>query len=247
MKITAILLTYYKERLGHIPRIIEDVFNQTHPVDELIIINNNRKHSFNTIKSKFSTKYDEEKLTFIDCSRNFQTDIRLAVASAIDASHILQLDDDASIEPKVVENLIKWYNHYKNPIVGYYGMRFNYDNEDSPYWDGRRINPRSLQSPYEVDHTGARISLVRREVFGKAMDVFASIPDYPRNGGEDILTSLVNRLYFNCKNFVVPAFEGADWIDLGEEEVGLNRNKTVHSKNRDTSVKLLWDYFGKRR
>jgi len=232
MKITAILLTYYKERLTHIPQIVEDVWNQSIIPQELIIINNNPE-----------LKLPKLKATVINCSRNFQTDIRIAIGALVDATHIFQLDDDASIKPRVLENLINWYKKLDNPIVSYYGRNFNNDNKESPYWTGKRIHSRSTERPLEMNHVGARISLIRREVFAEALKVFANIPDYPRNGGEDILTSLVNKYHFKKKNYLVPAKDDYDWIDLGEKGIGLSRHKAIHSKNRDDSVKLLWKYY----
>ena len=95
MKITAVVLTYYKERLGNVYRIIEDLKNSSRPPDKIIVFNNNP-----------AVQFQCEGAIIINSSENFWTRSKYIICLLEPSDFYILIDDDITVRKTAIAHLI---------------------------------------------------------------------------------------------------------------------------------------------
>lgn len=222
MTVTAIMLSYNRE--PNVGLIIEALEQQTYKLDEIILINNNPKHTFKV-----------NGMTVINSSRNFGCPFRHAVGLLVKSTHCLFLDDDVRPRPGTVENLVKWQEKYPESIVGYYGRKVQLSKR--PYHDAPMLSVGGRHNiAILTDIVVGKIHLCRKD---KLAQVFSYVQgrDFDHFSCDDIALSLANKMAGH-QNYVVPWDDESKVDEIQEFGIGLGHAEDWWEK-RDQAVKEM--------
>jgi hypothetical protein len=96
MKITALIIHYYPERLHYVQRIVDDLKKSTRPPDHIIIFNNDTKI--------------EIKIEGVDCintTKNYLGRSKYIACLLEPSDYYLLIDNDVTVGRKTIEHLIE--------------------------------------------------------------------------------------------------------------------------------------------
>jgi hypothetical protein len=96
MKITALIIHYYPERLHHIQRIVNDLKTSSRPPDHIIVFNNDTNI--------------EIKIEGVDCvntTKNYLGRAKYIACLLEPSDYYLLIDNDITVGKKTIEHLIK--------------------------------------------------------------------------------------------------------------------------------------------
>ena len=99
MKVTAVVLQYYPERIQNIPRIISDLKNSSRPPDRIIVFNNNP-----TIRNTDHLK--EDGVVYVDSSFGFLGRAKYIACLLDFADYYVLIDDDMSVSKNTLSHLL---------------------------------------------------------------------------------------------------------------------------------------------
>ncbi len=207
MIVTAVVVSYWPERVKFLPRIVDALRFQTHPVDNILVFSNNKDHQLVIPGADV-----------INSGRNFTSRAKYAVAMLVPSDYYILLDDDVCPEPGVVENFLAYAADDHNYGVCYsdYGMQFT----TKKFHQATEIKGHEIQEPVLVDAFIGRTQFLSFDVITAMFYAEHSIrldEEGYLYDGEDILIALANhpariipnspgRTQFRCQS---PIIEGS--------------------------------------
>jgi len=223
MKITTVLLSY--KRVKNLDKIIKSIKNSSLKPNQLIIINNN---------PEINLKIDG--IDIINMGGNYGCIARHAIALLSKNSHCLFFDDDLMLEEKTIENLANWSKKLPESIIGYFGMKLNFENKATPYLTGKRIFTENIEKPELVDIVLGRIHFCQQKKMVENFSLLIKTSDIGRVE-DDIFLSLSNN-FAGFKNYVIPKIKNGGYINLPEGDVAISR-QPGHINKRDFTIKQI--------
>lgn len=184
MTITAVVVAYWPDRMAFLPQIVEALKAQTHPVDNILIINNNKDHE---IQAQHVPGAD-----VINSGRNFTSRSKYAMAMLIPSDYYLLLDDDVCPEAGLVENYLKYVDLVEDPVCfSDYGMIF----QSKKFHESKEVRGHEVSELTAVDAFIGRTQFLSFEsiVIMLAAEYHIRLDDdgYLYDG-EDILIAVAN-------------------------------------------------------
>ena len=188
MTVTAVIISYWPDRLAFLPQIVEALKVQTHTVDNIVIFNNNKDHQVNVPGADV-----------INAGRNFTSRSKYAAAMLIPSDHYLLLDDDVCPEPGVVKNYLKYAKDTVDPVCfSDYGMIF----KTKKFHECEEVKGHMIDEPKRVDAFIGRTQFLSFEAivimlaaeYHIRLDGAGYLYD-----GEDILVAIANN-----PSYIVP-------------------------------------------
>jgi hypothetical protein len=223
--ISAILLTYYKERIEIVKENLMALEKGTLKPDRIIIANNNTE-----------IKLDQIKCTnIINSNLNIGTRLRMITALSVVSDYYYFIDDDCVVREKTLENL---YKNRIDGVVGYCGKTAENGNYRTPLIYGNRIKNEvetniiigvgSMLASYN-----ALINMFKLEA------IYREHPDYNNGREDDLLLSIPN------KSKVIPADKDSMINIKGSQKVGLYKqeNHVLGRIKVTKSAYETWDSY----
>ena len=226
--ITAFLLAYWPERVGHFKKIVNDLKAGTIPPDKIVIWNNNKNFS---LKGKF------EGVETIESSENLGHRVRFVAALGFLSDYYFFIDDDITVGKKTIESYMN-YAH-EDCCLTHWGKIGGKNNPGHAYTSGQEFASRRIKNPMDVEAIIGRGSifasfnaLVNMLVLEKKL---RKHPAFNEGREADIILGMAN------KSQVVPA-EDTEMrlIDLGEKGVGMVR-ESGHYQKRSLIMEAVYD------
>jgi len=225
MKITAVLLHYYRERTENIAKIVENLKNGSRSPDKIIIFNNNPEMVYPNIKG----------LTVINSSKNYGGRGRFPIAFLEPSDYYYFLDDDVITHKNTIANFLKYAKD--GCCYGYWGKIVN-PKVDRLYETGSQYFSKKITKPQEVDllvgeGTFFVSHLALRRMLGTEKILLKEGYEFGRE--EDLILSMSNR------SFAIPANVSKD-----EHHSSINRggvaycNQPGHWGLRNRMTKRLY-------
>mgnify|MGYP001220109477 CR=1 FL=1 len=98
IKLTAVILQYYPERIQNIPRIISDLKNSSRPPDRIIVFNNNSE-----IKTR---EHIPEDVVYMETTFGFLGRAKYIACLLDFADYYVLIDDDISVSKNTLSHLL---------------------------------------------------------------------------------------------------------------------------------------------
>ncbi|MFA5013916.1 MAG: glycosyltransferase [Actinomycetota bacterium] len=228
MKITAIILSHYKEREENLKKIINDLLNGTVKPDEVIIFIDNPEIVFN-----------DERTTIIRSSKNFLPIVRFALGTVCETDYCLFIDDDLSVNRDTLKNFVDYAERLPNAILGLEGSILG--NTDTPYTNDRCLRRGYYSESVPVDII-IRTYFVPIKLLGYGLQLRNMYPNLPKKSLDDVFLCLGNKYLGHGENFVIPVNEETDLVELPDGNVGQCR-EGEHYKNRNEVCRFLMDKY----
>jgi hypothetical protein len=228
MKITSIILAHYPEREDNLKRIIADLMAGTVKPDEIIVFVDNPNIRYPFI---------DERITTISSTRSFLPIIRFAIGSVCDTDYCFFIDDDLSVRPRTLENLIKFAKLWPSSILGLEGSIL-----------GKSETPYSNDTPVKRGNKVINVDVIIRTYFVPIRALLAGFelrsmhPHLPNKSLDDVYLCLGNKYLNLDNNLVVPVDEESNLIELPDGGVGQSLSED-HYKNRNIVCKFLKDKY----
>jgi len=225
MKITAVLLHYYRERTENIAKIVENLRNGSRSPDKIIIFNNNPEMVYPSSKG----------LTVINSSENYGGRGRYPIAFLEPSDYYYFLDDDVTPNKNTLANFLKYAKD--NCCYGYWGKILN-PKVDNIYVVGNEFFSTHITKPQEVDLlVGEGTFLVSHLALRRMLNTEKILlrEEYKFGREEDLILSMSNR------PFVIPAN-----VSNYEHHSPLNKGGVAYCKQpghwelRDRMAKRLY-------
>lgn len=215
MKITAVLTTYWQERLENIPQILNDLKSSSRPSDEILLLNNNQNYTIGRTDIKV-----------INSMHNWGSEGRWPTALLEPSDYYLFLDDDLTVKSETIANLEKMAEKYPDTALGLIGKKVE---KGKKYETGKLVKAIDLEEAEFVDNL-IRFYFVPKDIVAKValeMDYYFEeedgyIPD------DLVLASVSHTL-------VVPADNEEYFEEMDDGGVGYER--------RENHYKLRNKYF----
>ncbi len=219
MKITAVILHYYPERTENVPRIEEDLRNNSRSPDEIIVFNNNPK----VIYSGGGT--------VINSGKNYGGRARYPIALLEPSDYYYFVDDDVTVGKDTIRNFLKYA---KDGCYGYWGKIIN-PKDRAVYQKGKEVYGAKIEKPQKVD------LLVGKGTFFVSFSALRNMlrteekllkEGYMFGREEDLILSMSN------KSFVIPAQKDEYFVELTEGGVGYCHDPKHWKMRNDLARKL---------
>lgn len=229
MKVTAIVLSHYKEREKNLIRIIEDLRNGIVKPDSIVVINDNPD----------ILPYRSPGVIYVNISHNTNPIVRFSFATVLDSDYFLFLDDDLTVEKKTLKYLVENAKINPNSILGFEGSSLNKDSDD-PYTKGEEVSRVSIPTVTDII---IRTYFVPKKALFHALKLRTTEPNLPLKSIDDVLLCLGYSLCGKGRSIVIPLknMSGVKELDFGG--VGQCIDKT-HYINRDATCRYLLDKYG---
>lgn len=226
MKITAIILSHYKERQNNLPRIIEDLLSGTVKPDEIVVFIDNPEIEF-----------EDDRVTIIRASKSFLPRIRFVLGMYFDSDYCFFIDDDLTVRSKTLENFA--YHAIANPgaILGLEGSILG--DTDNPYADDTPVNRGGKLIPVDII---IRTYFVPVSVLRFGVEIQQEYPELPQESLDDVYLCLGNLFINKGFNFVIPVDKDSDLTELDEAGVGQSRSGK-HYENRNYVCRYLMEEY----
>lgn len=215
MKITAVILHYWEERLGNIDPIITSLRNGLRAPDEILLFNNNPKYNL----SKKGVKC-------INSAINFGSGSRYPVSLLEPSDWYLFIDDDLNVKEGTLRALEQAAEGLPEPVnLGLMGRKLQ----------GKKYSQTDITRGDKVTELTEVDVLIRIYFvpFSGVMKMLQFEHDNPEIKTDDDIY-----LSFSDFCFVVPAKDGEYIKELDAGGVGLEKRKD-HFSNRDEVVSKL--------
>jgi len=211
MKITVVLLHYWRERTGNIGKIIESLASGSVKPDKIILFNNNPEVSFDGA---------------INSNVNYGGRARYIAALLEPSDYYYFIDDDTNVYSHTLENFVKYAK--KGCCLGYRGKILLGDS----YRNAKEVLPRTLDKPKKVDLlVGNGTIFAHRSALLKMLKAEEKLSNLGRE--EDLILSMSN------ESMVIPVVEANKYIvNLPDGDVGYQKAEN-HWDLRERMVKLL--------
>jgi len=219
MKITAVLLHYWKERTKNIGRIIDDLNSGSRKPDKIIVFNNNKEITYPS----------KSGISVINSDTNYGARSRACIALLEPSDFYYFIDDDTTVRKDTLRNLA--INAYKYSCCGYRGIILNPN-----YEQGINIWADSIETETEVDVLAGNGTLfvphnLLLKMFVKEKKLLRDGWEFRKNAVEDLIMSAPH-------SFVIPA-EGSEFItNLDDGNVGLCKKKEHWAVRNDVARRL---------
>lgn len=228
MGITAILLAHYKQRQSNLKRIVDDLLAGTVRPETVCIFVDDPEIDFS-----------DDRVTIIRSDHSFLPRIRFSLGSYFESDYCFFVDDDLTVNPKTLENLVEFSKKINDPraILGMRGSILG--DTPTPY-----ANDVSIKSASEL----TEVDIVLRTYFVPRLSMFAGSwmqaehPDLPSVSLDDVYLCLGNKYLNGGKNYVIPIDQETSTRDLPEEGVGQSV-AGLHYENRNKVTRYLKDYY----
>lgn len=217
MKICAVILHYWEERLPNLDPIIKALRQGLRKPDEIILFNNNPKY----VLSKNGVKC-------LNSVENFGCRSRYPMALLEPSDWYLFLDDDLKVMSKTISNLEKAAEGLSEPVnLGLMGRKLS----------GKKYSQSKITKGTEVKELTEVDVLIRAYFvpFSGVLKMLGFEREHP-----EVITDRTDDLALSFSDFcfVVPAKKSSFVKELDDGGVGLARDKD-HFKARDKIVKCL--------
>lgn len=226
MRITAIILSHFKQREKNLKRIVDDLMSGTVKPNEIVVFIDNPEISFT-----------DKRVTVIKSDRPFLPTIRFSIGSYFTDGYCFFIDDDLSVRTRTLKHFVNFAEEYDDRILGFEGSILG--NTLTPYSNDVCIN-RGGQTR-EVD-------IIIRTYFVPARLVTAGLilqsmyPELPRESLDDVYLCLGSKYLYGRKSMVIPIDNGCDLIELKEGGVRQSGSGD-HYKNRNLVCRKLMDIY----
>ncbi len=223
MKITTVLLSY--KRIKNLDNIIDSIKNSSVKT-KLIIINNNP-----------DINLDMDNIDVINMGKNYGCMARQSIALLSQSSHCLFFDDDLMLERETIKNLSNWAKKLPDAIIGYFGIKLNREDKNTPYLTGKKIFTEDINKPQLVDIVLGRIHFCQKKKVIESFKLLIQTPNIDRIE-DDIFLSMSNN-FNGFKNYVVPKIQDGGYVNLPEGDVAISR-QPGHINKRDFTIKQIY-------
>lgn len=233
MKITAVVLAYWPQRVDNVQRLIQDLQQSSRPPDTILVLNNNP----NEIQ-KIDIEFPRNTL-YIESSRNLGCRIRHIVALSEPSDLYLYVDDDLTVKKDTVKNFETHYTgidpENKGVVLGYWGKTTH--GGDRPYKNTTDTWANKIEKPEQVDFLLGRIHAANHVALVKALATRIEYGMFNSEAGgeDDIILGMSN------ESWVIPATKSEFFEDLDDKKVGLAR-RGDHFTRRDKAVANFLKY-----
>lgn len=227
-KITAVVLTYYPERVVNVKRIIKDLKVGTRKPDEIIVLNNNPEVIF------------RDDVTTINCSKNYFTRAKYIACLLEPSDFYLLLDDDVTVGTETLaylESLIP-----ADPVhfcTGPHGVILNGDS----FSNGHNRLAREISEPIKTDSIIGNAVFCSFSALLKTLESEINIRLKDKKylfEADDVLVGLANRPIV-----IYPAKRPQVFENLSENGVSLQKTNPDYLKMRDDFTKKALDVLGR--
>jgi hypothetical protein len=239
MKVTAVVLQYYPERIQNIPRIISDLKNSSRPPNKIIVFNNNPE-------VKIEDYIKDEDVVCVRTTHDFGTRSKYEGALLDFADYYLLIDDDITVSKKTIEHLISVIPDSDKPFcTAQQGMIMN----------GKLLHDRITITDSEIKKPTATETLIGSFIFC-SFSAIVKMLSYEQecrkmiksHGLMDILGDDLLMGFANAPIVIYPAKEDEKIIDLpdGGQCANLYFPQGVMTAQRDKIAPLIKDFIDKK-
>ena len=238
MKVTAVVLQYYPERIQNIPRIISDLKNSSRPPDRIIVFNNNPE-----IRNTDHLK--EDGVVYVDSSFGFLGRAKYIACLLDFADYYVLIDDDISVSKNTLSHLLSIAEKSNRPFcTAQQGMIMN----------GKLLHDRITVTDSEIIVPTPTETLIGSFVFCSFDAIVKMLSEEQRCRkivrshklidifGDDLLMG-----FANAPIVIYPAKEDEKIIDLpdGGQCANLYFREGQMTDQRDKIAELMKEMFNK--
>lgn len=224
MKVTAIILSHFAERVDNINTIINSLLKGSVKPDRIVVLNDNPEFSFT-----------HKKAICINSTANLPVISRFALGLCFEADRILFIDDDLAVGRDTLKNFIHYAEEHPEDLLGLEGNVLNNESEN-PYTDGETVDRAThfrfvdvIIRTYFATPQMLAEALYTRELFKGQL---------PEKSIDDIILCMSNKYQYSRQNIVIPVNAKTDVVELNPYGVGQSTNPE-HYINRNLAVSVL--------
>lgn len=205
MKITAVLTSYWHERLQNVPQIITNLKGSSVPPDEIILLNNNPEYTIG-----------RKDIKVINSMHNWGAEGRYAAALLEPSDYYFLIDDDLTVKEHTIRNLARQAQNYPNMSLGLIGRKVG---KGKKYSEGKIVNGDEIDKFETVDCL-IRCYFVPQGAAASAATAMKS--EY--EGLDDLVLATVS----NCR--VIPAKEDEFIENMDSGGVGYEKREDHYER-----------------
>ncbi len=208
MKITAVVVTFWKKRRGNVDVIVQSLIDSSRPPDHIIIWNNGEiPYGLGNYRAT------KTHLTVINSPYNFECRAKFVAAQLVHADYYIMCDDDTAVGPRTIEKLTDEAVRLTAPgklfVTGFWGVKLNKDS----FMTGAIIQPNYLDRPKAVDAFHGRVMVMNSEALAKTLSLEALVRDKWPTEGDDLIAGMANQ----PGSWVIPLDKpGEPFVELSE-------------------------------
>ena len=238
IRVVAVILQYYSERIQNIPRIISDLKNSSRPPDRIIVFNNNSE-----IRNTDYLK--EDGVVYVDSSFGFLGRAKYIACLLDFADYYVLIDDDMSVSKNTLSHLLSIAEKSNRPFcTAQQGMIMN----------GKLLHDRITVTDSEIIVPTPTETLIGSFVFC-SFDAIVKMLSHEQGCrkemkkqkliemlGDDLLMG-----FSNAPIIIYPAKEDEKVVDLPEFGVRCNLlfKEGQMTDQRDKIAELMKEMFNK--
>ncbi len=215
MKITTVVLHYWKERTKNIKRIVDDLQAGSLRPDKIVVFNNNTDIQISSI----------DGVSVINSNNNYEGRARYPIALLEPSDYYFFIDDDVTPCVNTLDNFVEYAD--KDCCLGYLGKMVN---RHETYSNAKTFWGDKVTEPTDVDLlVGHGIIFAS---FNSLLKMFQTEREllkegFPFGREEDLILSMSNR------SKVIPAAADEFFVELPEGGVGYHRaDKHIELRNK---------------
>ena len=238
IRVVAVILQYYSERIQNIPRIISDLKNSSRPPDRIIVFNNNPE-------VKIEDYIQDKDVVCVKTTHGFGTRSKYEGCLLDFADYYLLIDDDITVSKKTIEHLISIIpNDGKLFCTAQQGM----------IMDGKLLHERITITDSQIIEPTPTETLIGSFIFCSFDAVVKMLSEERRcreivrsHGLDDLLGDDLLMGFANAPIVIYPAKEDEKIIDLpdGGQCANLYFREGQMTDQRDKIAELMKEMFNK--
>lgn len=237
IKLTAVVLQYYPERIQNIPRIISDLENSSRPPDKIIVLNNNPK-----IKTR---DHIPEDVVYIETTFGFLGRAKYIICLLDFSDYYVLIDDDMSVSKNTLFHLLSVIPNENRPFC---------TAQQGVILDGKLFHERRTITDIEITKAVETETLIGSFIFC-SFSAIVKMLSYEQEcraqvraeGLIDILGDDLLMGFANAPIIIYPAKEDEKVIDLSDGGVCCHQlyKQGEMSQQRDKITKVMQNMFNK--
>jgi len=238
MKVTAVVLQYYPERIQNIPRIISDLKNSSRPPDRIIVFNNNPE-------IKIEDYIQDKDVVCVKTTHGFGTRSKYEGCLLDFADYYALIDDDMSVSKNTLSHLLSVAEKSDRPFcTAQQGMVMN----------GKLLHERITITDSQITEPTPTETLIGSFIFCSFDAVVKMLSEERRcraivrsHGLDDLLGDDLLMGFVNAPIVIYPAKEDEKIIDLpdGGKCASAHYKEGHMTDQRDKITELMKEMFNK--